>query len=76
MSAAPQLPVAPDAHAGEVLDLETARPSVTITRNAKGQAQWTVKVYGVDSSETAADVASSAAQRIYDELTVKYGSGS
>lgn len=60
--------------ADETADVETARPSVTITRNAKGQAQWTVKVYGIDSSEPAADAASTAAQRIYDDLTVKYGS--
>ena len=67
-------PSLPEPTQGDLLELETARPSVALTRNAKGQAQWTVKVYGVDSSEPAAFAASTVAQRIYDDLTVKYGS--
>ncbi len=74
---APELAASPPRADDEpAAELETARPSVTITRNAKGQAQWTVKVYGVDSSEPAADAASVAAQRIYDDLSTKYGSAS
>lgn len=57
-------------------EIETGRPSVTITRNAKGQAQFSVKVYGVDSTELDAFTASRVAQQIYDDLTAKYGSGS
>lgn len=60
----------------ETVETETGRPSVTITRNAKGQAQWVVKVYGLDASELSALAAARLAQHIYDELTAKYGSGS
>lgn len=67
MSAMPEAPSAPPGEA----ELETGRPSVTITRNAKGQAQWTVKVYGAGPDD--ADAASEAAQRIYDDLATKYG---
>lgn len=74
---APELPASPPRGDDEpAAEQETARPSVTITRNAKGAAQWTVKVYGVDSSEPAAIAASTVAQRIYDDLTIRYGSGS
>lgn len=58
---------------GTLLETETARPSVTITRNAKGQAQFSVKVYGVDAGEEDAFAASRVAQQIYDDLTTKYG---
>ena len=68
-------PAPPQMMEGTLLETETARPSVTISRNAKGFAQFTVKVYGVDSTVPAADAASAAAQRIYDDLSTKYGSG-
>jgi len=76
VSAAPQLPLRPAAPEAVEGDFETARPSVTITRNAKGQAQWTVKCYGGDASEAAAIDAARVAQHIYDDLTVKYGGAS
>jgi len=74
--AVPQLPLRPAEPEAVEGDFETARPSVTITRNAKGQAQWVVKVYGVDASEEAAIDAARVAQHIYDDLTAKYGSAS
>jgi len=75
---APQLPMRPKPPTGEgePETIETARPSVTITRNAKGQAQWTVKCYGGDASEAAAIDAARVAQHIYDDLTAKYGATS
>lgn len=70
---APELPARPE-HGDP--DVETGRPSVTITRNAKGSAQWTVKVYGLEVSAEAALAAAEVAKGIYDDLTVRYGSGS
>jgi len=67
---APELPARPS----EDAELETARPSVTITKNAKGDTQFTVKVYGLDASDSAAINAAFVAQGIYDQLTEKYGS--
>lgn len=69
---APELPAAP-AQDGDAPEVETARPSVVITRNARGAVQMTVKVYGVDSTEKAAYAAAEVAQQIYDGLTAKYG---
>jgi hypothetical protein len=71
----PEPPAPPQPMEGTLLETETARPSVTITRNAKGQAQFSVKVYGADSTEEDALAASRVAQQIYDGLTIKYGLG-
>lgn len=71
---APELPAAPRGDDEPAGDVETARPSVTITRNARGAVQMTVKVYGIDSTEAAAYAAAEVAQRLFDELTTKYGS--
>ena len=49
MSAAPQLPVAPAAHAGEPVE---SRSKVKVTRNAKGDPQWEIAVVeGVTGEE-------------------------
>lgn len=64
--------LSPPVH-GELLE-ETARPSVKLTRNAKGDVQIEVKVYGLDASEDAAVNAAAVAQGIYDQLSAKYGS--
>ena len=74
MTGAPQLPARPPEPEGVEGDFETARPSVTITRNAKGAAQFTVKVYGVDASSEAALAAAKVAKSIYDDLAKTYGS--
>lgn len=49
--------------------------SVTLTRNAKGDTQLTVKAYSEDEPG-ALEYASTEAQRVYDSLVAKYGDGS
>ncbi len=57
-----------------VLPLATPTPepqsSIEIARNAKGTAQWAVKVYDRDP-----DLALTTACRLYDELAQRFGTG-
>ena len=49
--------------------------SVTLSRNAKGDTQWEVKVYTDDAAILSPTDASEVAQALHDALAAKYGYG-
>lgn len=51
---------------------ETGRPSVRLTRNAKGDVQIDVKVYAAATDETAVQEAAQLAQSTFDDLARTY----
>jgi chemotaxis methyl-accepting protein methylase len=52
---------------------ESARSSVQISVNAKGQRQWACKVYAQDLSEASLEQAQRLAMKIEQTLAAEYG---
>lgn len=59
----------PRADAGEQ---ETGRPSVRLTRNAKGDTQIDVKVYAASTDETSVQEAAQIVRGVFDDLAKTY----
>lgn len=59
-------------HEGGEQPLETGRPSVRLTRNAKGDVQIDVKVYASSTDELGVEDAAKIARATFDELARTY----